>query len=122
MEERKNELWTGGSWEHPEEAFPAPPPVVIPEPPRRKKKKRKKKGRRIPWFGVFILVIFMVALAVAALRGALYADGAGGSDGPGESYVNESTDPPRIEKAPTGSGLTIGLEEKRGTPLTYAQL
>ena len=122
MEERENQLWTGGSWEHPEEAFPAIPPVVIPKrpmQPRRRKKKRSGK-RRIPWFAAFIAVIFVGALAIAALRGSVY----GGlmPRPPEDEYVNESTEPPEIPRAETGSGLTITLEGEHGPELDFSQI
>ena len=110
MEEKKNELWTGGSWEHPEDPFPTIPPVVIPDrpmEPRRRKKRHKK--RKIPWFALIIAVIFGAALVIAALHGPLiiYLAPPGGAEG---SQMEQHMDPPSIEQAETGTGVTITLE------------
>ena len=114
-------LWTGGSWEHPEEGFPPIPPVVIPAPPMEPRRRRKKhKKRRIPWFAVVIAVIFAVALGVAALHGSVFQS----PEDPGEPdhYVNHSTEPPDIDRAETGSGLTVTLNRPGNKPLTTAQI
>ena len=125
MEEREHQLWTGGSWEHPEDKFPELPPVVIPErpmEPRRRKRKKSGQKRKIPWFAAVIAVVFVCALGIAALKGALNVTITLPDEPSGDQYVNESTEPPEIDRAETGSGLTVTLEGEQGPALDFAQI
>ena len=122
LTQETNHLWTGGSWEHPEDKFPAIPPVVIPERPMEPhRRKRKQNGkRRIPWFAAVIVVVFVCALGLAALKGALNITITMPNEHPKDQYVNESTEPPAIDRVEPGSGLTVTLEKERGPALDFA--
>lgn len=123
MEEKDRELWTGGSWEHPETAFPPIPQVVIPEKPMLPRRRKPRRKRKFPWFAGLVVAIFAVALSLAALRGVLFSDPIPPEEpDTGSHHVNHSTEPPSIERAETGTGVTMTLREGGGTPLTYTQI
>lgn len=120
MEHRTDDLWTGGPWEQP--ARPVPP-----------------FRRRYPTAGRPVLRVrrrsrlrVLAALALAALlcAGVL---GVGGQlfllwqyGGPGGDPIvrqeEDSTLPPAIRRAETGTGVTVDLKAAAGEPLAYDRI
>lgn len=121
MEHRTDDLWTGGPWEQP--ARPVPPfRRRYPTAGRPVLRVRRRRSR--------LRVLAALALAALLCAGAL---GVGGQlfllwqhGGPGGDPIvqqeEDSTLPPAIRRAKTGTGVTVDLKAAAGEPLAYDQI
>lgn len=121
MEHRTDDLWTGGPWEQP--ARPVPPfrrryptagrPVL-------------RVRRRRSWLRV-LAALALAALLCAGVLGVgsqlflLWQYGGPGGD-PIVQQEEDSTLPPAIRRAQTGTGVTVDLKAAAGEPLAYDQI
>lgn len=121
MEHRTDDLWTGGPWEQP--ARPVPPfRRRYPTAGRPVLRVRRRRSR--------LRVLAALALAALLCAGVL---GVGGQlfllwqyGGPGGDPIvqqeEDSTLPPAIRRAKTGTGVTVDLKAAAGEPLAYDQI
>ena len=121
MEHRTDDLWTGGPWEQP--ARPVPPfRRRYPTAGRPVLRVRRRRSR--------LRVLAALALAALLCAGVL---GVGGQlfllwqyGGPGGDPIvqqeEDSTLPPAIRRAQTGTGVTVDLKAAAGEPLAYDQI
>lgn len=121
MEHRTDDLWTGGPWEQP--ARPVPPfRRRYPTAGRPVLRVRRRRSR--------LRVLAALALAALLCAGVL---GVGGRlsllwqyGGPGGDPIvqqeEDSTLPPAIRRAETGTGVTVDLKAAAGEPLAYDQI
>ncbi len=121
MEHRTDDLWTGGPWEQP--ARPVPPfRRRYPTAGRPVLRVRRRRSR--------LRVLAALALAALLCAGVL---GVGGQlfllwqyGGPGGDPIvqqeEDSTLPPAIRRAETGTGVTVDLKAAAGEPLAYDQI
>lgn len=121
MEHRTDDLWTGGPWEQP--ARPVPPfRHRYPTAGRPVLRVRRRRSR--------LRVLAALALAALLCAGVL---GVGGQlfllwqyGGPGGDPIvrqeEDSTLPPVIRRAETGTGVTVDLRAAAGEPLAYDQV
>ena len=121
MEHRTDDLWTGGPWEQP--ARPVPPfRRRYPTAGRPVLRVRRRRSR--------LRVLAALALATLLCAGVL---GVGGQlfllwqyGGPGGDPIvrqeEDSTLPPAIRRAETGTGVTVDLKAAAGEPLAYDQV
>ena len=121
MEHRTDDLWTGGPWEQP--ARPVPPfrrryptagrPVL-------------RVRRRRSWLRV-LAALALAALLCAGVLGVggqlflLWQYGGPGGD-PIVRQAEDSTLPPAIRRAETGTGVTVDLKAAAGEPLAYDRI
>ena len=122
-----NDLWTGGPWEQPSPQFPAPPPVRVPSPPRRPALHVRRRERRWPWLaGLACLVVMLcgvtIALDLAGLPSSLFSPRSFSEDGAPAHASQESSQPPDIPQAETGTGFTLTIEHTHGQALTLSQV
>lgn len=121
MEHRTDDLWTGGPWEQP--ARPVPPfRRQYPTAGRPVLRVRRRRSR--------LRVLAALALAALLCAGVL---GVGGQlfllwqyGGPGGDPIvqqeEDSTLPPAIRRAKTGTGVTVDLKAAAGEPLAYDRI
>lgn len=121
MEHRTDDLWTGGPWEQP--ARPVPPfRRRYPTAGRPVLRVRRRRSR--------LRVLAALALAALLCAGVL---GVGGQlfllwqyGGPGGDPIvrqeEDSTLPPAIRRAETGTGVTVDLKAAAGEPLAYDRI
>ena len=121
MEHRTDDLWTGGPWEQP--ARPVPPfRRRYPTAGRPVLRVRRRRSR--------LRVLAALALAALLCAGVL---GVGGQlfllwqyGGPGGNPIvrqeEDSTLPPAIRRAETGTGVTVDLKAAAGEPLAYDRI
>lgn len=121
MEHRTDDLWTGGPWEQP--ARPVPPfRRRYPTAGRPVLRVRRRRSR--------LRVLAALALAALLCAGVL---GVGGQlfllwqyGGPGGDPIvrqeEDSTLPPAIRRAKTGTGVTVDLKAAAGEPLAYDRI
>lgn len=121
MEHRTDDLWTGGPWEQP--ARPVPPF-------RRRYPTAGRPVLRVRRRRSWLRVLAALALAALLCAGVL---GVGGQlfllwqyGGPGGDPIvqqeEDSTLPPAIRRAETGTGVTVDLKAAAGEPLAYDQI
>ncbi len=121
MEHRTDDLWTGGPWEQP--ARPVPPfRHRYPTAGRPVLRVRRRRSR--------LRVLAALALTALLCAGVL---GVGGQlfllwqyGGPGGDPIvrqeEDSTLPPAIRRAETGTGVTVDLKAAAGEPLAYDRI
>ena len=121
MEHRTDDLWTGGPWEQP--ARPVPPF-------RRRYPTAGRPVLRVRRRRSWLRVLAALALAALLCAGVL---GVGGQlfllwqyGGPGGDPIvrqeEDSTLPPAIRRAETGTGVTVDLKAAAGEPLAYDRI
>lgn len=121
MEHRTDDLWTGGPWEQP--ARPVPPF-------RRRYPTAGRPVLRVRRRRSWLRVLAALALAALLCAGVL---GVGGQlfllwqyGGPGGDPIvqqeEDSTLPPAIRRAETGTGVTVDLRAAAGEPLAYDRI
>ena len=121
MEHRTDDLWTGGPWEQP--ARPVPPfRRRYPTAGRPVLRVRRRRSRlRV------LAALALVALLCAGVLGVggqlflLWQYGGPGGD-PIVQQEEDSTLPPAIRRAKTGTGVTVDLKTAAGEPLAYDQI
>ncbi len=127
MDNRNDDLWQGGCWERPGQAFPPPPAVRIPtgraaECPVLRPRRRN----RWPWFMGLVTLICVICLATALLE--QYFSGKAAIRNWEAPYRGEVQDtvlddtPPAIPRVETGTGVTVSLLPAQGSALTYTQI
>ena len=121
MEHRTDDLWTGGPWEQP--ARPVPPfRHRYPTAGRPVLRVRRRRSR--------LRVLAALALTALLCAGVLGVGGQlfllwqyGGPRGdPIVRQEEDSTLPPAIRRAETGTGVTVDLKAAAGEPLAYDQI
>ncbi len=132
MDNQNDGLWRGGPWEQPSPAFPDPPAVRIPKgayTSRRPVLRVRRRRKKWTWFlglGALIAAVCLSILLLDSLldRGPLlqapfpYI----GEDWQYEDTDRQSTDPPAIPRADTGSGVTVSLLPVHGEALDYVRI
>ena len=132
MDNQNDGLWRGGPWEQPSPAFPNPPAVRVPKgayTSRRPVLRVRRKRKKWTWFLGLGALIAAVCLSILLLdrlldRGPLlqapfpYI----GEDWQYEDTGQQSTDPPDIPRADTGSGVTVSLLPVHGEALDYVRI
>ena len=120
MEQRPQDLWTGGPWEQPSPRYNPPP---LPTMPLRRESvlRRRKKRRRalFPFLGLLILIAGLL-VGVVATRYLLPQE-----EGEGliQSTAQQGQDPfADLERAPTGTGATVTISPQGEQVLTAAQI
>ena len=130
MDNQNDGLWRGGPWEQPSPAFPNPPAVRVPKgayTSRRPVLRVRRKRKKWTWFLGLGALIAAVCLSILLLdrlldqRPLLQAPFPYiGEDWQYEDTGQQSTDPPDIPRADTGSGVTVSLLPVHGEALDYA--
>ncbi len=130
MDNQNNGLWQGGPWEQPSPVFPDPPAVHIPVGERVSRHpvlRVRRKRRRWPAFLGILSLITVVCLSAVLLdryfsQRLFIQDRSPSIDG--EVYQNEEYDhtPPSIDRADTGTGVTVSLLPSQGEALDYIQI
>ena len=132
MDNQNDGLWRGGPWEQPSPAFPNPPAVRVPKgayTSRRPVLRVRRRRKKWTWFLGLGALIAAVCLSILLLdrlldRGPLlqapfpYI----GEDWQYEDTGQQSTDPPDIPRADTGSGVTVSLLPVHGEALDYVRI
>ena len=132
MDNQNDGLWRGGPWEQPSPAFPDPPAVRVPKgayTSRRPVLRVRRKRKKWTWFLGLGALIAAVCLSILLLdrlldRGPLlqapfpYI----GEDWQYEDTDRQSTAPPAIPRADTGSGVTVSLLPVHGEALDYVRI
>ena len=132
MDNQNDGLWRGGPWEQPSPAFPDPPAVRVPKgayTSRRPVLRVRRRRKKWTWFLGLGALIAAVCLSILLLdrlldRGPLlqapfpYI----GEDWQYEDTDRQSTDPPAIPRADTGSGVTVSLLPVHGEALDYVRI
>lgn len=132
MNQNNNGLWQGGPWEQPSPTFANPPAVRIPPsaacvtaPVLRPKRRR----RKWPWFMGLAALIVLICLSTALLEQYFVSRSSPWDRHPsfrGEEWVpqndEDSTEPPSIPRAETGTGVTVTLSPAQGAALNYTQI
>ena len=120
MEQRPQDLWTGGPWEQPSPRYNPPP---LPTMPLRRESvlRRRKKRRRalFPFLGLLILIAGLL-VGVVTTRYLLPQE-----EGEGliQSTAQQGQDPfADLERAPTGTGATVTISPQGEQVLTAAQI
>lgn len=132
MDNRKDGLWQGGPWEQPSPVFPNPPAVRIPPAARvshRPVLRLRKKRRKWPWFLGLAALIVLICLSTVLLDRYFSAQPSIrapfpsiGEDWRYEQQEEHSTEPPSIDRADTGTGVTVSLLPSQGEILDYIQI
>ena len=130
MDNQNDGLWRGGPWEQPSPAFPNPPAVRVPKgayTSRRPVLRVRRRRKKWTWFLGLGALIAAVCLSILLLdrlldqRPLLQAPFPYiGEDWQYEDTGQQSTDPPDIPRADTGSGGTVSLLPVHGEALDYA--
>ena len=130
MDNQNDGLWRGGPWEQPSPAFPDPPAVRVPKgayTSRRPVLRVRRRRKKWTWFLGLGALIAAVCLSILLLdrlldqRPLLQAPFPYiGEDWQYEDTGQQSTDPPDIPRADTGSGVTVSLLPVHGEALDYA--
>ena len=130
MDNQNDGLWRGGPWEQPSPAFPDPPAVRVPKgayTSRRPVLRVRRRRKKWTWFLGLGALIAAVCLSILLLdrlldqRPLLQAPFPYiGEDWQYEDTGQQSTDPPAIPRADTGSGVTVSLLPVHGEALDYA--
>jgi S1-C subfamily serine protease len=130
MDNQNDGLWRGGPWEQPSPAFPNPPAVRVPKgayTSRRPVLRVRRRRKKWTWFLGLGALIAAVCLSILLLdrlldqRPLLQAPFPYiGEDWQYEDTGQQSTDPPDIPRADTGSGVTVSLLPVHGEALDYA--
>ena len=130
MDNQNDGLWRGGPWEQPSPAFPNPPAVRVPKgayTSRRPVLRVRRRRKKWTWFLGLGALIAAVCLSILLLdrlldqRPLLQAPFPYiGEDWQYEDTGQQSTDPPAIPRADTGSGVTVSLLPVHGEALDYA--
>ena len=130
MDNQNDGLWRGGPWEQPSPAFPDPPAVRVPKgayTSRRPVLRVRRRRKKWTWFLGLGALIAAVCLSILLLdrlldqRPLLQAPFPYiGEDWQYEDTGRQSTDPPDIPRADTGSGVTVSLLPVHGEALDYA--
>ena len=132
MDNQNDGLCRGGPWEQPSPAFPDPPAVRVPKgayTSRRPVLRVRRRRKKWTWFLGLGALIAAVCLSILLLdrlldRGPLlqapfpYI----GEDWQYEDTDRQSTDPPAIPRADTGSGVTVSLLPAHGEALDYVRI
>lgn len=122
MTQQPQDLWKGGPWEQPAPSYPTPPAVVIP--PRRPPVLRPK--RRRPRRALMVFCIVLVLLAGLAVGSIVVRYLLPQSRDPGDPQISQTTqsaDPfGKLERAPTGTGVTVSISQAAGPVLTAAEI
>lgn len=126
MEHQSDTLWSGGGWEQRVRVYPTPPAVNIPprpaQPPRPRLQARKKRARSQS-YGLLALIITLCVLTFSLGRlsdsfakiGSKYLD-------PDDAQSEYSTDPPSIDRAAVGTGVTVTLLAPTQQTLSYREI
>ncbi|MEA4933807.1 MAG: trypsin-like peptidase domain-containing protein [Lawsonibacter sp.] len=131
MENRIDDLWTGGPWEQPAPVFPSPPAVAIPTRTQTQTRPvlRPHRRHRFHWPVFAALTALVLALCLfAVLLNALTRQNFSFSlpDLPGDSQSTQtqdySTEPPSIPHAATESGVAMALMPSAKDPMTFTQV
>lgn len=146
MEEHDHDLWTGGSWESPQNPYPLPPPVHVPSPRRYTFSNAapaapQRRSRRAKWGFLLTLALILVLTGSLALLGPQLGDLGGKITAPwsghfegGDSYGEDgwssgSEDAPltadqypTMPTAPTGTGTTVELVPAQGPALSNQEV
>ena len=130
MDNQNDGLWRGGPWEQPSPAFPDPPAVRVPKgayTSRRPVLRVRRRRKKWTWFLGLGALIAAVCLSILLLdrlldqRPLLQAPFPYiGEDWQYEDTDRQSTAPPAIPRADTGSGVTVSLLPVHGEALDYA--
>ena len=132
MDNRNDGLWQGGPWEQPSPAFPNPPPVRIPAAARVSRRpvlRLRRNRRKWPWFLGLAALIGLICLSAVLLD--RYLSGNSpisdrfppfGEDRRYEQQDSHSNEPPSIDRAETGTGVTVSLLPNQGEALDYIQI
>ena len=132
MDNQNDGLWRGGPWEQPSPAFPDPPAVRVPKgayTSRRPVLRVRRRRKKWTWFLGLGALIAAVCLSILLLDRLLdrcpllqapfpYI----GEDWQYEDTDRQSTDPPAIPRADTGSGVTVSLLPVHGEALDYVRI
>ena len=121
MTQQPQDLWKGGPWEQPSSSYPTPPAVVIP--PRRPDILRPKRRRPRRALLVFVLVVvLLLGLAVGSVVVRYLLPQHGEAGGPQITQTSQSEDPfGKLERAQTGTGVTVTISQAAGPELDPAQ-
>lgn len=122
MTQQPEDLWKGGPWEQHSPSYPVPPPVVIPprRPPLLRPKKRRPR-RALLIFCVILFLLLGLAIGTVVVR-YLFPHSRGGED-PQISQTSQSADPfGKLERAPTGTGVTVPISQTSGLALTATEI
>lgn len=121
MSSQPNDLWTGGPWEQPSPVFPTPPAVVIPprRPVLRPKRPRGLRRAIFPFLTLFVLVVSLTVGTVAVR----YLWPQEQEADPGQVSASDSGDPfAALERAETGTGVTVTIEHQRGEAMLAPEI
>lgn len=118
MSHGPEELWTGGPWEQKDPVFPVPPAVKIPAERKSVFHPRRRKGKKkwifFPFLTLFVLIVGLTVGTVAVR----YLWPQEPQELPGYISALESGDPfAALERAETGTGVTISISEEQGDAL-----
>ena len=134
MNDNRNDLWQGGSWERSCRRLPAPPAVPAPRGPARPGRpalRPRRRGRKWPWFAGLLALVLVLCLSAVFLE--RYFIGQAimrrwdwddfpsiGEELPRDEELNDT--PPKIPQVETGTGVTVDLQPVQGTTLSYTQI
>lgn len=122
MTQQPEDLWKGGPWEQPSPSYPAPPTVIIPPPCPpilRPKKRRPRKALLI----FCVVLALLLGLAVGAVVVHYLLPQSRGETDPHISQTSQSEDPfGKLERAQTGTGVTVTISEASGPVLTATEI
>ncbi|MGE4277102.1 MAG: S1C family serine protease [Lawsonibacter sp.] len=130
MDNRTDDLWTGGPWEQPTPVFSTPPALAIsartqaqPRPVLRPRGKRRFHWPTFAALAALVLVLCLLAVLLNSLSQNLSFSL---PDLPSNSQPAQTQDysaePPSIPHAATGGGITMALMPSAEQALTYTQI
>lgn len=123
MDNKPDDLWTGGLWEQPAPTFPIPPAVRVPPPRLRplRPKRRRGWGRRalFPCLTLFALVVGLT-VGTVALR-YLWPQETQPPENP--DTLSAAGDPfAALERAETGTGVTVTITPEHGEVMDATEI
>lgn len=120
MTQQPRDLWKGGPWEQPSPSYPTPPTVVIP--PRRPELLRPRRPRRaLIVFCIVLVLLLGLAVGTVVVRYLLPQNGT--EEDRQISQTSQSSDPfGHLERAQTGTGVTVTISPATGQALTAPEI
>lgn len=120
MTQQPRDLWKGGPWEQPSPSYPTPPAVVIP--PRRPELLRPRRPRRaLIVFCIVLVLLLGLAVGTVVVRYLLPQNGT--EEDRQISQTSQSSDPfGHLERAQTGTGVTVTISPATGQALTAPEI
>lgn len=125
MEDKRDDLWSGGSWERPNQALPLP--VVVRIPKQKQSSQHKPKPKWLHWAG-FTAMLVLILSATIALGLASRSWNAPSPFGepyfrqPDDYQDDETDEPPRLPQAAIGADVTVEISPLSERELSFPEI